>query len=247
MGGWFVLPVLRLTTSAALSGQQCPADAAGAPGRRAPAGQRARRPLTVQGPCPEPAGDGGARGRGCGPCDRAAQHAGRADGGDGVLRRLRRPRPGVRAPPGALGVLGGWRGGADDSWRAASPWRQLNLPQIRPEPPPPGQGPRRAGAVPADRRRERAGLVRRCQPARRGGGRPARRAADRPPRRGPIRPALRLGAPAPDRQRRRDPRPPGPVHRLAVPGRQRRARAALAAALSQILARPVGTPTASAA
>jgi 2,4-dichlorophenol 6-monooxygenase len=25
-------------------------------------------------------------------------------------------------------------GGADDSWRAASPWRQLNLPQIRLEP-----------------------------------------------------------------------------------------------------------------
>src|SRR5215469_6666003 len=34
-----------------------------------------------------------------------------------------------------LARLESWgAGGADDSWRAASPWRQLNLPQIRLEP-----------------------------------------------------------------------------------------------------------------
>ena len=38
-----------------------------------------------------------------------------------------------------------------------------------------------------------------------------------------LRPALHLAAPPADRQRRRDPGPPGPVHRLAIPGRQRRA------------------------
>ena len=47
--------------------------------------------------------------------------------------------------------------------------------------------------------------------------------ADRPPRRRPVRPALHLAAPPPDHQRRRDPGPPGPVHRLAAPGSQRRA------------------------
>jgi len=32
-----------------------------------------------------------------------------------------------------LARLESWgAGGADDGWRAASPWRQLNLPQIRP-------------------------------------------------------------------------------------------------------------------
>jgi len=40
-----------------------------------------------------------------------------------------------------------------------------------------------------------------------------------------------------DRQRRRDCRPPGPVHRLAAPGRRQRPRAVLTAALSQILGR----------
>ena len=42
-----------------------------------------------------------------------AQHAAGADGGDGVLRRLRRSRPGLRAPPGAAGVLGRRRGGRE--------------------------------------------------------------------------------------------------------------------------------------
>ena len=42
--------------------------------------------------------------------DRGAQHAAGADGGDGVLRGLRRPRPGLRAPAGAPGVLGRRRG-----------------------------------------------------------------------------------------------------------------------------------------
>ena len=42
--------------------------------------------------------------------DRGAQHAAGADGGDGVLRGLRRPRPGLRAPPGPAGVLGRRRG-----------------------------------------------------------------------------------------------------------------------------------------
>ena len=37
-----------------------------------------------------------------------------------------------------------------------------------------------------------------------------------------LRPALRLAAPPADRQRRRDPGPPGPVHRLAAPGRRQR-------------------------
>ena len=65
-----------------------------------------------------------------------------------------------------------------------------------------------------------------CQAARQlaaESGRPARRGADRPPRRRLPRPALRLAAPPADRQRRRRPGPPGPVHRLAAPGRQRRA------------------------
>ena len=81
----------------------------------------------------EPAGDGGARRRGRGE-------------GDGPARR---PRP-SRCPPQRstrgftgpdpaygrrLARLESWgAGGADDFWRAASPWRQLNLPQIRLEP-----------------------------------------------------------------------------------------------------------------
>ena len=40
-----------------------------------------------------------------------AQHAAGADGRDGVLRGLRRSRPGLRAPPGPAGVLGRRRGG----------------------------------------------------------------------------------------------------------------------------------------
>src|SRR5271165_2546100 len=36
-----------------------------------------------------------------------------ADGGDGVLRRLRGPRPGLRAPACAPGVLGRRRGGRE--------------------------------------------------------------------------------------------------------------------------------------
>ncbi len=94
------------------------------------------------------------------------------------------------------------------------------LDRRRGRPPPPGQGPRRAGAVPADRRRGRPGLVRSGQATRRRGGYPARRAADRPPRRRLPRPALRLAAPPADRQRRRGPGAPGPVHRLAAPGRR---------------------------
>jgi 2,4-dichlorophenol 6-monooxygenase len=78
------------------------------------------------------------------------------------------------------------------------------------------------------------------------GGQAARRAADRPPRRRPVRLALRLAAPPADRQRRRGPGPPGPVHRLAAPGWRQRPPAVLAAALGQILARPVGTLAASA-
>jgi 2,4-dichlorophenol 6-monooxygenase len=51
-------------------------------------------------------------------------------------------------------------------------------------------------------------------------------AAHRPPahrRPGTDQRDPRLGTPSPDHQRRRDPGPPGPVHRLAVSGRQRRA------------------------
>jgi hypothetical protein len=64
-----------------------------------------------------------------------------------------------------------------------------------------------------------------CEAARaacRAGEPPARRAADRPPRRRLPRPAVRLAAPPADRQRRRGPRAPGPVHRLAAPGRRQR-------------------------
>ena len=100
----------------------------------APAGQRAPADLRpAQGPCPEPAGDGGARRRGRRRRDRAAQHAGRADGGDGVLRGLRRSRTrttGAAWPAWSAGAPAG----RTSSWRAASPWRQLNLPQIRLEP-----------------------------------------------------------------------------------------------------------------
>ena len=73
--------------------------------------------------------------------------------------------------------------------------------------------------------------MRRCQAARRGGGPPARRAADRPPRRRPVRPALHLATPSPDHQRRRDPGPPGPLHRLAAPPPADEPHSALAAAL----------------
>ena len=72
----------------------------------------------------------------------------------------------------------------------------------------------------AHRRRRRPGLVPGGQAPRRGDRPPARRAADRPPRRRLPRPALRLAAPPADRQRRRGPGPPGPLHRLAVPGRR---------------------------
>ena len=55
------------------------------------------------------------------------------------------------------------------------------------------------------------------------GGPSARRGADRPPRRRPLRPALRVGAPARDPKRRRDPRAAGSIHRLA----QRRPRSTI--------------------
>ena len=62
-----------------------------------------------------------------------AQHAGRADGGDGVLRGLRRSG----SPTTDVGSLG-WSPGApaetDEFWRAASPGGSINLPQIRLEP-----------------------------------------------------------------------------------------------------------------
>ena len=53
--------------------------------------------------------------------------------------RRRRSTPASPAPTpttgAALARLECWgAGGADESWRAASPWRQLNLPQIRLEP-----------------------------------------------------------------------------------------------------------------
>ncbi len=62
-----------------------------------------------------------------------AQHPRRADGGHRVLRRDSPvPMPTMDA------AWCGWRawgaGGDDEFWRAASPWRQLNLPQIRLEP-----------------------------------------------------------------------------------------------------------------
>ena len=56
----------------------------------------------------------------------------RADGGHRLLRGLRRSRRGLRGG-GSRGSSRG-AGGADDNWRAASPWPQLNLPQIRLEP-----------------------------------------------------------------------------------------------------------------
>ena len=65
----------------------------------------------AKGARPEPARDGGAGGRRRGGGDRAAQHPRRADGGDGLLRGVRRTGPGLRAPPGPPGVLGRRRGG----------------------------------------------------------------------------------------------------------------------------------------
>ena len=59
-----------------------------------------------------------------------AFYAGFARPGPDYGRRLARPDYGRR-----LARLECWgAGGADESWRAASPWRQLNLPQIRLEP-----------------------------------------------------------------------------------------------------------------
>ena len=99
-------------------------DAAGAPGGRASARQRASGDVrSAEGARAQSAGDGGAGGRGRGGSDRGAQHARGADGGDGVLRRLRRvPIPTTGA---VLARLEWWgAGGEDESWRAASPWRQ---------------------------------------------------------------------------------------------------------------------------
>ena len=94
-------------------------------------------------------------------------------------------------------------GGEDEFWRAASPWRQLNLPQIRLEP----LLKARAEELSPDRIRFKP---------------PARRAADRSPRRRSLRPALRL-APSPrDRERWRDPRAARPVHRVASAERRGR-------------------------
>ena len=57
----------------------------------------------------------------------AAQH-----GSDRVLRGPRRADPGYGRRLARLECWGA--GGADENWRAASPWRQQNLPQIRLEP-----------------------------------------------------------------------------------------------------------------
>ena len=66
--------------------------------------------------------------------------------------------------------------------------------------PPRDQGPRGAGAVPADRRRERRAVVR-SRPAARGRrAAPARRRPDRAPRRGSVRPALLVASASPDRR-----------------------------------------------
>ena len=72
------------------------------------------------------------RGRGRGRCDRAAQHAGRADGGETAVYASFAGPPSMGAAWRAWSAAGA--AGTDDSWRAASPWRQLNLPQIRLEP-----------------------------------------------------------------------------------------------------------------
>ena len=157
------------------------------------------------------------------PLGRAAGDARAVDGVQRAQRRIRLLLP-VR------------RRGARRLRRARAGRRDPRLPAVHPpgfpaaarlgrgrgRPPPPGQGPRRAGAVPADRRRGRPRLVRGGQATRRRSGHPARRAADRPPRRRLPRSALRLAAPPADRQRRRGPGPPGPVHRLAAPGRRQR-------------------------
>ena len=87
-------------------------DAAGAPGRGAPAGQRAAEYFrSAEGSCAEPAGDGGAGGRRRGRGDRGAWHADGADGRDGVLRGVRWSRSGLRPSSGAPRMLGRrWRG-----------------------------------------------------------------------------------------------------------------------------------------
>ena len=101
------------------------------------------------------------------------------------------------------------------------------------------------GRLPAHRRRGRRRVVRGGARARRGGGPAARRGAHRPPRRRPVRPALRLAAPSRDRARRRDPRAPGPLRRLACSARRPTTRELRSPPRSaQILARPVTTPVA---
>ena len=56
----------------------------------------------------------------------------RPDGGHRLLRRLCRCRGELRDGDRPARVMGGR--GDNDNWRAASPWCQLNLPQIRLEP-----------------------------------------------------------------------------------------------------------------
>ena len=87
----------------------------------------------AEGARPQPAGDGDPRGLRRRRRDRRAQHAGRADGGDRLLRRLRRAR-GRTTGGGSRGSSPGAPAATNENWRAASPWRQLNLPQIRLEP-----------------------------------------------------------------------------------------------------------------
>ena len=79
----------------------------------------------------------------------------------------------------------------------------------------------RARALPTDRGRGRRGVVRGGARAGRRHRPAARRAPDRPRRRGSVRPALHLAAQPPDRERRRDPRAPRPLHRLAFAHRDR--------------------------
>ena len=141
-------------------------------------------------------------------------------------RRQRRARPGRRDPR------------AQPSTAPVPRCPRLDRRQGRP--PPPGQGPRRAGAVPADRRGGRPGLTRRGQGARRGGGLPLD--------------AVRIGHLDGDYY---DPRCTWQRHHQIAsdnavlvrpdrfiawrhPAGTGDPRGALAAALSQILARPVG-------
>ena len=103
------------------------------------------------------------------------------------------------------------------------------------------QGPRRARAVPADRRRGRRGVVRRGPPARRRNRRAARHGADRSRGRRPLRPALHLGAAAQVRAGGRNPGAAGPVRRggaWAHPPPRR----GTWSALGTLLARPLRQP-----